>query len=176
MSIATQCGRLRKVEFLEDKCVITFDTVLAKKIMDAYVETVGVESLEPNEESVHTDHMLEEPDDREADKPSDSLQPSSPDLVVIPFCFKEKISYDELYAGFECVWKEQNSPKPSDVYVKIKGHGMLFIFATPEECKKFRSCYSKNHDQLEEKGLRIALGQKVKDFNKIGQNYHRWRE
>lgn len=177
MSIATQCGRLRGAEFQEDKYIITFDTVLAKKIMDAYVAVIGIDAPEADEESVHADYMSEESDNSEKDKSSDSLQPTSPDLVVLPFFHsKEKLKYDQLYDKFKFMWEEQQSPQPSDVYVKKQGYGMLFVFATPKDCGKFKYCFSSNNDIFEKLSIRICGGQKMKDFDKIGENYKRWHE
>ena len=86
--------------------------------MNAYVDVVGVSAPETDEESVHADYLSEESGGEEP-KHADSLQPSSPDLVVIPFLHsKEKLSYEQLYEKFEFMWEEQQSPKPSDVYVK----------------------------------------------------------
>lgn len=145
--------------------------------MDAYVDVIGVCGPETDEESVHEDYVQKESDSEERDQPSESLQPASSDLVVVPFSHsKEKLSYEQLYAGFEFMWKEQHSPRPSDVYVKIQGKGMLFVFASPEECKKFKTCCYNNRDQLEEKQIRIVGGQKMQDFDKIGQNYKRWHK
>ena len=53
---------------------------------------------------------------------------------------------------------------------------MLFVFGSPEECKKFKQSFSSNNETFEELSIRILGGQKMKDFDRIGQTYKRWHK